>query len=261
MTRLCSIEGCGSLSRARGWCGRHYARWKRTGSPHLAQPTVSPGWGHGHFGEGRFWTKARALTALRKYAADNPGPVPTSDHVYNALKKGRMDLPPAQRVLEYWHTMVRAWLAAGVDRSRIKFLNTRWSKAEKEFLLDHAGVYTLERIAKALGRSYGSVKSMIGAKGMKITARANQGFMSAQQIATEFNAPYSRVCDLLTAGVIKGFRHRHRRSWQVDPVDLTPAVIAEIQRPKQTHTSTPPAAEEYRKRYGLRRQVAKAVAA
>lgn len=30
---LCSIEGCGKVVRARGWCVGHYTRWERTGSP------------------------------------------------------------------------------------------------------------------------------------------------------------------------------------------------------------------------------------
>ncbi len=30
--RTCSIEGCERPSKARGWCGTHYARWSRTGT-------------------------------------------------------------------------------------------------------------------------------------------------------------------------------------------------------------------------------------
>lgn len=29
----CSIAGCGSPSRRRGWCDKHYMRWNRTGDP------------------------------------------------------------------------------------------------------------------------------------------------------------------------------------------------------------------------------------
>lgn len=31
----CSIEGCGRPHRARGWCHRHYYRWKRQGDPEI----------------------------------------------------------------------------------------------------------------------------------------------------------------------------------------------------------------------------------
>lgn len=30
---ICSIPDCGITSRVRGWCDKHYARWKRTGNP------------------------------------------------------------------------------------------------------------------------------------------------------------------------------------------------------------------------------------
>jgi hypothetical protein len=31
--RTCSIEGCKQPVKGRGWCGMHYARWKRHGDP------------------------------------------------------------------------------------------------------------------------------------------------------------------------------------------------------------------------------------
>lgn len=36
--RICSIEGCESAARARGWCNKHWKRWKKHGSPHW-EPT------------------------------------------------------------------------------------------------------------------------------------------------------------------------------------------------------------------------------
>lgn len=32
-SRICSVEECGKPSRCYGWCGAHYMRWKRHGSP------------------------------------------------------------------------------------------------------------------------------------------------------------------------------------------------------------------------------------
>lgn len=29
---VCSVEGCASLAEARGWCGKHYARWRKHGT-------------------------------------------------------------------------------------------------------------------------------------------------------------------------------------------------------------------------------------
>lgn len=32
-TETCSISGCENQKRARGWCSKHWARWKRNGTP------------------------------------------------------------------------------------------------------------------------------------------------------------------------------------------------------------------------------------
>lgn len=33
----CSVRGCSSLASSRGWCPKHYARWKSTGDPLLTK--------------------------------------------------------------------------------------------------------------------------------------------------------------------------------------------------------------------------------
>lgn len=41
--RYCSIEGCDRPIKGHGWCGTHYARWRRNGSPELRIPYREPG--------------------------------------------------------------------------------------------------------------------------------------------------------------------------------------------------------------------------
>lgn len=33
MATECSFDGCTDPARCRGWCNRHYCRWKRNGDP------------------------------------------------------------------------------------------------------------------------------------------------------------------------------------------------------------------------------------
>ncbi len=47
--RTCSIDGCERLHLSRGWCARHYQRWRKFGDPLGAVPLAD--------GEARFWAK------------------------------------------------------------------------------------------------------------------------------------------------------------------------------------------------------------
>lgn len=38
----CSVPACGAPVLARGWCARHYKRWRRHGDPHLLRPREDP---------------------------------------------------------------------------------------------------------------------------------------------------------------------------------------------------------------------------
>lgn len=41
--RACTVEGCGRVHEARGWCNVHYKRWVRTGDPlELVSTWVNP---------------------------------------------------------------------------------------------------------------------------------------------------------------------------------------------------------------------------
>lgn len=45
--RTCSVDGCGGVFLARGWCRKHYQRWNKTGDPLQAKFDRAPngsGW-------------------------------------------------------------------------------------------------------------------------------------------------------------------------------------------------------------------------
>lgn len=41
--RICSVDGCQTASRARGWCIKHYDRWRAHGTTDLVRPHRVPG--------------------------------------------------------------------------------------------------------------------------------------------------------------------------------------------------------------------------
>lgn len=59
--RTCSVEGCERRVTARGWCPKHYARWKKHGDPLRVDPNGRPPVDR----KIRFWAKV-----------DKNGPVP-----------------------------------------------------------------------------------------------------------------------------------------------------------------------------------------
>ena len=208
-----------------------------------------PNW----IGRKRLWTKEKVIAGLVAAAGEIEGPLPCLDASYSRIKKGHLDWPVATRVLEYFGAMARGWLAAGEPMTRISLHNVPWTEDEREFLFRHAGNYTLKRIARRLGRSYGAVRGQL--RIARITSRQNQGFMSAAEIAKEFDSPYSRVCRMLKTGKIKGRYDRSRNRWEVDPVAITPDVVILLLRPKGTHKSWPTDRGDYYSRYGLRRKI------
>jgi len=208
-----------------------------------------PNW----IGRKRLWTKEKVLAGLSAAARELEGPLPCLDASYSQIKKGRLDWPPATRVLEYFGAISRGWLAAGVSKERVSLHNVPWTEEEKEYLLDHAGGYTLKRIARRLGRSYGAMRGQL--RIVKITSRHNQGFFSAAEIAKEFDSPYHRVRNMLRAGRVKGRYDRKRNRWEVDPVAITPEVIILLTAPKKTHKTWPTDKGDYYSRYGLHRRI------
>jgi hypothetical protein len=204
-------------------------------------------------GPSLYWTEERVLEGLRKFIAETRGELPTSDDVYMPLQKGRRDLPAALYVYRYFRSFPIAWRAAGAPKSRLNFTNAKWREADVEYLLEHAGTIRLEDIAVHLGRTYQAVRAKIGGKGLGITARANQGLLSASLLAKEFNTSYHRVCTLLAAGNLPGYFNERRHCWQVDLGDLTEEHKALLGAPRDTHKNTPVDRGDYYQRYGLMR--------
>lgn len=213
-----------------------------------------PRWKGSPFGNKRYWTRERVVEGLRRAAAEIRGPLPCGDSAYNRLKKGRMDWPPASRVLGYFHAMARGWLAAGARPSRVSLHNQDWTASEVEYLLEHAGTKTLKAIGRALHRPPSAVRSKLGSKGLRLKARTIQGYLSAAEIAKEYRCPYHRVRDLLISGRLKGRYDRVRNCWRVDSVDLTADVQSLLRAPKtQSYKAVPPDMGDYYERYGIRR--------
>jgi hypothetical protein len=178
--------------------------------------------------------------------------LPVSDTDYYRLKAGKLHWPPASRIWEFYHSLSRAWLAAGAAPGRITLRFCKWTRGEDDYLLNHAGRDTLADIADHLGRSYSATRSRLN-KEFKITARSNQGLFTAAELALEFNCPYHRVRDALVGGKIKGRFDTIRNRWQVRLDDLTPANIDLLSTPKDTHKKNRTDCGDYYKRYGIHR--------
>lgn len=217
----------------------------------------SPRWQGSPFGNRRYWTREAVLEGLRRAAAELTGALPCRDATYSHLKKGHVDWPPSSRVLEYFHGMARAWLATGVEPSRVSLRNLDWTETEVAYLLEHAGNKTLKAIGHHLHRPVSAVRSKLGSKGLGLKARTMQGYLSAAEIAKEYRCPYHRVRLLLAAGTLRGQFDKRRNCWRVDPAELRrPAVEALLRAPKtRSYKTVPPDVGDYYERYGLKRTV------
>lgn len=200
----------------------------------------------------RLWTREHVVERLAQAAKELPGPLPCCDADYNRLKKGRLDWPTSSRVLEYFGSMAHAWLAAGVEKERIRLDNLDWTGEENDYLLDHAGIDTLEQIALHLRRSRGAVHRHLYELG--VHARDSQGMLSAAQLAKEYKCPYHRIRAALAAGQIPGRYDPVRNRWNVAIDELTPESLAILQQPKlHSYKTRQTDLGDYYKRYGIRR--------
>ena len=193
------------------------------------------------------------IEGLKIAVKEIKGPLPCSDADYNRLKKGRFDLPPATRVLEFFHSMARGWLSAGAARNRVSLKNVPWTPREDTYLLTVAGELPLDVIAQRMCRSRNSVRSRLG-KVYRIESRHNLGYFSAADLAKEFGCPYHRVKTALHEGRITGFYDPVRHRWQVDLADLDKETIALLKAPKtHSHKYSETDLGDYYQRYGLKR--------
>jgi hypothetical protein len=207
-----------------------------------------------HHGNVRYWTREKVVEGLKKAAKEIKGPLPCLDSKYNELKTGRLDWPPAHRIYEFFRSMARAWLNAGVSKHRVTFHNVPWDLVEDNYLLENAGRKSFEEIASYLRRTRDGVKDRLNRR-MKIRARDNQGLFSAAELAKEFKCPYSRVLGLLAAGRIKGDYDDIRHRWQVDINQVTKEARQLLEAPKtKSYKDSPPDLGDYYERYGLRRK-------
>jgi hypothetical protein len=201
----------------------------------------------------RLWTKENVILALQKFAAENEGPLPTSDHVYNQLKKGRLDWPTSHRILEYFGSISRAWLAAGSEPERVSLNYCGWTESEILYLKENAGNMLIREIANSLRRSYAAVRREMFQVG--ITSRGNQGHFSAALLAKEYDCSYDRLLNFLHTGKIPAKFCPKRHRWLIDLDNITPEVIESLKKRRITHNTWPMDKGDYYLRHNIHRHL------
>ena len=207
-----------------------------------------PGWKCSPLGNQRWWTAERVLAGLKDFASKHKT-LPTSAHVYNEMKKGHMEWPTSDRVLEFHGSMPAAWAAAGYKVSR---LWVPWTQEDDDFLLEHAGTMTLKRVAARMGRSWGACKRRLYDLGAG-RARDVSGYLSAMQVSALYDCPHARVERLIASGELPARKVQGGHYWRIDPEDCE-RIKAVLTAPKRhSYRTTPPAHGDYDRRYGLKR--------
>lgn len=209
---------------------------------------------HDFHGKVRYWTKERVTRALAMVADEIDGPLPCLDEEYSRLKKGHLEWPSTGRILEYYHSMARAWLAAGISMDRVTMHNQMWTPDEDEYLLQHAGRKTFEQMAKHLGRTRSAVKERLN-RYHNTHARHNQGFYSAAELAKEYKCSCHRIRIALREGKIKGQYNDRLHRWEIDILDVwaSPQALIILNRPKRTWKNGETDLGDYYRRHGLKR--------
>jgi hypothetical protein len=206
-----------------------------------------------YIGHQRLWTRENVIKGLIKAAAELKGQLPSSDHVYNVFKKNRLDLPPSHRILEYFETISRAWIAAGIKPKRVSLTYSEWNDSEILYLKENIGNKLIQEIAKDLRRSYGAVRRQL--YNLKITSRGNQGYFSAALVAEEYHCSYDRVLKLLRTGVLPGAYSLKRHRWLIDVRQITPEIIDLLKVPRITHNTWPMDVGDWAQRNNIHRHL------
>lgn len=214
-------------------------------------PGVNHGWAPAIGRIEKYWTEERIRDGLRDFVRTHRGALPRSDHEYSRLKKGRLEWPIAANVLGIFGTFPDAWAAVGAPKSRYTRRRVPWTQDEDDYLLGHAGEQTLKVVGARMGRSWAACKRRLynlDAGG----ARDVPGYLSAAQVAKEYNCPLTRVRGLIARGELKAHRVKGGRYWRIDPSDVE-AIAEKLKQPKRTYTGVHPDVGDYERRYGLRR--------
>ena len=197
----------------------------------------------------RVWTQEAALEALRRFVDLHPGKLPCSDNAYRAVRAGNHEYPGACVVLRFWGSIGRAFLAAGAAPRRVSLRNVEWTADEDSLLLELSGLAPMTRVAKRLGRSAPACRNRLN-RIHGLYARDAQGYMTAADVAREYNCPHSRVTTLIERGVLPATFCDFDTRWQIDPEDAL-RLKDVLSAPKRTHKGYPPEMGDYRHRYGI----------
>ena len=185
-------------------------------------------------GNKRFWTRERVLEGLKLAARDIDGPLPCLDRQYVMIKKGHLEWPSAVRILFYYHSMARAWVAAGAPWERVTLHNQDWLPEEDEYLLEYAGIQTLREIAWHLHRTVGAVHARLG-KTHRLHQVITRGTSPLRSWRKNINVP-APGREALALGKIKGRFDRKRNRWEIDLADILASQAAQdiLAKPKGT---------------------------
>jgi HNH endonuclease len=121
--RICSVPGCGKKHCARGWCGAHWAHWKKTGD--VATPYKIARRGEGTLGTSGYRVSGRQYSHIEiaERALGKPLPSGAQVHHWNEIKTDNrpenLVICPDQAYHSLLHRRARA-VAAGADPSWIR---------------------------------------------------------------------------------------------------------------------------------------------